>query len=1033
MEYPEGLDLWAHQAAAVGTIDAYLNRRRTAAAIARAALINVPTGGGKTAIIGVSAHWHPRAERVLVLAPRTAIRDQLARELGGLRGFFPRHGFDAAALPKSVRRVSTASDLADLPERGILVSTIQLIDDLTRSPEKRVAYGSLVDWCDAIFVDEGHYEPARSWSQTIRGLKTPTVLVTATPYRNDLKLFELDPEALHVTRYDELVGANILRRVGVVEGDPAALVTQEAFVQSVYDIFVEQFGGPPSAQRKLIIRCDGEDTVRQIGNVVRHHPLGAGGVVCLHERFSPANSQPWELRQPPDPEAQDAPAVWVHQHKLLEGVDGPSYRAVAFFDVRGSARALVQQIGRVIRNPSREPGATALLIDHSSDFLSSSWRRYLRYDSTLTKAGILRGLDEIAGQLDRTLPEILYLDRQFRERFVHGPGSEAELLDSLRVPQRCQLWRATADFSMARLRAAAERRFDDASYPFTLLEESEEALTILFTSVDSSPLLQDHYFLERTLHVLICRRVGDTIVFLDTSRPSPDQDAREHMHGAVPRSRMAGLLTQAVDSNIIEVGARNAALGPSAVRRRLTTAAALQATPPLLDEFQYVASTVTAARASAGVPLAVGGFVRRAIGFSRGGVADAGPRLSLAEWSDWTHGLLAAIAGQQPGPDYLDRFAAPLDAPPADPRPRSLLFDLDDIALQYESAEGQGIPSSEPVEIADLCLVCHADPAEAAADLEARRSVQIDANGVVCPGTVRYVASSGTYELESATLAQLYRRIDATRSGSIVDVLNSQQAFTVITESPSTVYADRSFYDPRLPLGPGFDFATIGLGNVFVHQAALRTRTSEKGGVNSASPAGWGVNSVFEWIDTNAGVIADAPELIVCDDGTREFCDFIIVGTRNGQPLVQMVHAKAAAGAWVSASKLHDVCGQASKQVGMLSLFAPARPRQVDLWSGAWVGPGGEGTVNARIRHANGPWAGLAGPEIWTELDRLLRQQDTEREVVLVLGACLERNHLLNEASATPPTVNATHVLQLLRSTMAAVAGVGARLKVICG
>jgi superfamily II DNA or RNA helicase len=273
MEFPDGLHLWPHQEAAVSTIEAYLNRRRTAAAVRRAALINVPTGGGKTAIIGVSAHWHPRAERVLVLAPRTAIRDQLARELGGLRGFFPRHGFNAAALPRTVKRVSTANDLAALPERGILISTIQLIDDLTRSPAKRAVYDDLADWCDAIFVDEGHYEPARSWSQTIRGLNTPTMLVTATPYRNDLKLFELDAEALHVTRYEELVAANILREVAVIEADPAALATQEAFVQSVYNIFVEQFGAPPSAHRKLIIRCDGEETVRQIGNVVRHHAL----------------------------------------------------------------------------------------------------------------------------------------------------------------------------------------------------------------------------------------------------------------------------------------------------------------------------------------------------------------------------------------------------------------------------------------------------------------------------------------------------------------------------------------------------------------------------------------------------------------------------------------------------------------------------------------------------------------------------------------------------------------------------------------
>jgi superfamily II DNA or RNA helicase len=40
---------------------------------------------------------------------------------------------------------------------------------------------------------------------------------------------------------------------------------------------------------------------------------------------------------------------WLHQTKLLEGVDDPSFVAVAIYDVFGNARQLVQQIGRVLR------------------------------------------------------------------------------------------------------------------------------------------------------------------------------------------------------------------------------------------------------------------------------------------------------------------------------------------------------------------------------------------------------------------------------------------------------------------------------------------------------------------------------------------------------------------------------------------------------------------------------------------------------------------------------------------------------------
>lgn len=42
---------------------------------------------------------------------------------------------------------------------------------------------------DLVIVDEGHYEPAYIWSQCIRQLARPTVLFSATPYRNDFKYF----------------------------------------------------------------------------------------------------------------------------------------------------------------------------------------------------------------------------------------------------------------------------------------------------------------------------------------------------------------------------------------------------------------------------------------------------------------------------------------------------------------------------------------------------------------------------------------------------------------------------------------------------------------------------------------------------------------------------------------------------------------------------------------------------------------------------------------------------------------------------
>lgn len=214
----------------------------------------------------------------------------------------------------------------------------------------------------------------------------------------------------------------------------------------------------------------------------------------------------------------------------------------------------------------------------------------------------------------------------------------------------------------------------------------------------------------------------------------------------------------------------------------------------------------------------------------------------------------------------------------------------------------------------------------------------------------------------------------------------------------------------------------------------LRTCTSEKGARNSAMPIGWPLGSVFHWIDQNWRRVLSDATLVLCDDGRHEACDFMLAGERNGRDTVVMVHAKAAKEpAFVSASKLHEVCGQAAKQVGTIAQFGARRPEQVALWHGAWDGPGGEGRVDRRIRRSIGAWAGLTGPQIWSRLQEILARPGTEREVVMVLGAALDRGRLFTQARRDAPPAPAVHCIHLLRSTMAAVGGVNARLRILCG
>jgi hypothetical protein len=135
-----------------------------------------------------------------------------------------------------------------------------------------------------------------------------------------------------------------------------------------------------------------------------------------------------------------------------------------------------------------------------------------------------------------------------------------------------------------------------------------------------------------------------------------------------------------------------------------------------------------------------------------------------------------------------------------------------------------------------------------------------------------------------------------------------------------------------------------------------------------------------------------------------------------------MVHAKASKKpAFVSAGALHEVCSQAAKQVGTIGQFGPIAPKQITLWHDAWEGPGGEGTVDTRLRVSKGPWNGLDGPAIWARLNSLLSSQSTDREVVMVLGAALDIDRLFAQAQKAKPPSFCTRSLASSRPTSRAI------------
>jgi hypothetical protein len=180
-------NLWAHQIGALELAAAYLAADRQLPRegnVPEASLIKMPTGTGKSGVIAILARCLPLVRRVLVLTPRTALADQLQRDVSFR---FWQHlkcpaknnstyaapaaaiGADLEGAQISKMLPSECEDLLKAlksADRFIAIGTFQALEQTRRdgikhgkkSPERQLldAMGTF----DLVIVDEGHYEPA---------------------------------------------------------------------------------------------------------------------------------------------------------------------------------------------------------------------------------------------------------------------------------------------------------------------------------------------------------------------------------------------------------------------------------------------------------------------------------------------------------------------------------------------------------------------------------------------------------------------------------------------------------------------------------------------------------------------------------------------------------------------------------------------------------------------------------------------------------------------------------------------------------
>jgi hypothetical protein len=1062
-------------------------------------LVCHPTGTGKTAVIAGLSQVSPEIGNVLVLTTREAIRDQLTREIGG-NIFIQQEKFNLGSKIRLTKNTYVVSEsrflegraqelyeataklfapdmqefsarqferLVDDPEktvfseltenRSIILMTVQMLIGLD---PRGACYRALLDHIDLIVFDEGHYEPAAKYSAAVRGLAKPIILLSATPFRNDLKPFRIEASNIHIYRFSEAVDEKVIRNVEVIQRPPTS--DADVFCLDVIDFAQAQFGTDRSKWPRIIIHCEDMGSITRLGE--RFIANGFGGkLVAIHDRYSTKGDdhQPWQHRSVPPPKATDA-QVWIHQYKLMEGIDDHRFRILAFFDPLGNVRSVVQQVGRVIRLTPGEQVQPAYVLDHFRGRISRSWNLFKSYDKSISPELLTKTMSKFyLEKFASVQPDIDYIAKKFRERLelTNIAAADNEILFDRRVVFK----RITTADTMTSLSKQVEEELIVEDCEFKQYSFGKDAVLYVYAKVASPDFLNTLYFAEvRHGARLLILMPKYQMLAVAGAGSGAGSEGLAHLESIGP-DKLECLVMPGQLGRVSGVSSQNTNLGNRVVRRRTISAPSIAEVPPILDEHGHIVSTVTGYNGtvprviddldgefvdeemnivgiakqptSAGVDL-----IRRYIGIGSGRVSEQGPPLRLNAFRQWVDSLTDQMNTGSRYEAVYNRFAALSGSTVIEGAAKNLLLDIFDISDQYKHKDTGDIMSSD-----DLCVDRIGVPAKS--DGKSSSLFKITVNGSSYSVSAVFNPASQRYRLESSALDETFVSTGA-RKLPLCRTLNDLQSFSIIPDDISVIYVHGRFYAPGLKFGSRFTKAGFFVGHCLYPADMFKNISSEKGAFVSKDQ--YDPASLFGLVDSwKSGFDSKAlklsaswvtlfqpervkfdPSLCICDDMSKESADFIFADASNRR--VVLIHAKASKQfRKFSASAVQEVCAQAQKNMALFSTYSLQKPSNFNLWNRAHKFSGDNKvklTVQKRIRRPVSETAAGA----WATLNELLQNPLTTREIWLVLGNMLSAQTFYDSLLSDKPVPETLQLNHLLQTTIAAAGSVGAKTRIFC-
>jgi sugar-specific transcriptional regulator TrmB len=919
-------------------------------------LVRMPTGTGKTGVIAISAYFGNNNGSTLILTPWKHLCDQLIEDLKNefwnninyqdrLNNIFVPIRF----YPSTIEKFLQNND-----SRKIFVGSLSGLQTLQR---KNIdLYNKLAEQISLVIVDEGHYEPAVLWGRSVKQLNRPTLILTATPYRNDLKLFRVPKDHFFQYTHEKAVKASKLpiRKVESFQMNNSSDKFKELISEFIshWEQLKDEL---PIINPRAIICCDNKTQVMDALEIVNlghnDHKITA---LAFHERVEDEDFQnKYELQSlfiKDVPRAKDtSEEIWIHQNKLTEGVDDPRFIVLLLAYPLKNDRKLVQQVGRILRHCSNEKigkkNEQKAIVFYCSDYpFPEIWENYLEFEKLTDVVTGDHYRDVITSYLDLQ-PEYEYFDKRFRKRLepfskINSIEWENEARVSILTLPRASVFFINDDFDLA--------DFVEATTDSILLHDgvilnsqSNDAPSIyddngpvlwLYAHFKNPRILIKRSAYEISIEIRVIHLIGRYLFIADSSGTTSgdylDKFAKKITYFDIAR---------ALDDDYVirQVSLFNTQSLNTSVRRTIRQGSNLSDAPYQISEAKYVCQNLRAKKDQ---------FGERYFGLSTGRISD---RISsdkrvgfnLKQFTDWVE-VIATLFDQthDKNHDFLSRYAK-ISQAPSNAIPYSLIIDIFNniIDSQFENPNTdtdidddnilwQIIESNEYVDIEYSVIEFTANN-----DEEWPYSLQIEAKSAKVVIKAKYDQEKCRFKFKKGDKSEIRVKFKNDVI-TVVDLLNKCHDRYVITlKDPKLVYHNHQYFVIDYKMVEEKFACYINKVDFLkeVSYEKISTEINEDPGKKGQLLA-WPDESVFYKTITNV-IPTYFPhyDWLYCDDPNSEIADFIVADFDNRK--IAFIHCKYGGGSILSVSKFHDLCSQASKN--LVYLRTTRIPPNINKWN----------------------------------------------------------------------------------------------------